>query len=155
MGFMNASLDEGFESLEAAADAITAYLPHRPRPTDLSGLNKNLRRGEDSRYRWHWDPRFAKGVRRGRDGHDVEASESRTSAITIPVHLVRGRLSELVTRGAAEAFVSKLPNARLTGVAGAAQMIAGDRNDVFASAVIDFLVREEIGRMCEPALRAS
>lgn len=139
MGFMNASLEEGFESLEAAADAITAYLPHRPRPTDLSGLNKNLRRGEDGRYRWHWDPRFATGVRRGRDAHDVDAFEDRTTAITIPVHLIRGRLSELVTREAAEAFVSKLPNARLTDVAGAAHMIAGDRNDVFAAAVIAFL----------------
>ena len=25
---------------------------------DLSGLEKNLRRGDDGRYRWHWDPRL-------------------------------------------------------------------------------------------------
>lgn len=47
---------DGFDSLEKAADAIAAYLPHRKRRSDLTGLAKNLRLGEDSRYRWHWDP---------------------------------------------------------------------------------------------------
>ncbi|MEE8247430.1 MAG: alpha/beta fold hydrolase, partial [Alphaproteobacteria bacterium] len=55
--FMTAK-PEGYASLEEAADAIAAYRRHRSRPDDLSGLAKNLRRGEDGRYRWHWDPRF-------------------------------------------------------------------------------------------------
>ena len=37
---------------------MAAYNPHRPRPKDISGLEKNLRLGEDGRYRWHWDPAF-------------------------------------------------------------------------------------------------
>ena len=37
------------------------YNPHRPRPTDLSGLTKNLRRRDDGRWVWHWDPRFVTG----------------------------------------------------------------------------------------------
>jgi pimeloyl-ACP methyl ester carboxylesterase len=41
IGFMRATSD-GFDSVEHAADAIAAYLPHRPRPTDLTGLRKNL-----------------------------------------------------------------------------------------------------------------
>ena len=44
----------GFASLEEAADAISTYNPHRPRPKDLTGLKKNLRRGDDGRWRWHW-----------------------------------------------------------------------------------------------------
>ena len=49
-GFMTANPD-GFASLEEAADAISAYYPDRPRPRDLSGLNKNLRRGTDGRLK--------------------------------------------------------------------------------------------------------
>jgi non-heme chloroperoxidase len=39
----------GFANLEEAADAVAAYIPHRPRPKDLSGLAKNLRLGSDGR----------------------------------------------------------------------------------------------------------
>ncbi|MCO7237564.1 alpha/beta hydrolase, partial [Cobetia sp. Dlab-2-U] len=62
VGFMGAHIEEGFESLEQAADVIAKYLPHRPRPDDLEGLRKNLRQGEDGRWRWHWDPAFITGV---------------------------------------------------------------------------------------------
>src|SRR5512138_3276282 len=55
--FMQGNAD-GFASLEEAADAVAAYLPHRERPRDLSGLARNLRRTDDGRLRWHWDPRF-------------------------------------------------------------------------------------------------
>ncbi len=57
-GFMRARAREGFASVEEAADAIAAYLPHRPRPRSLAGLAKNLRLHADGRWRWHWDPRF-------------------------------------------------------------------------------------------------
>ena len=46
----------GFDTLEDAADSIARYLPHRKRPKNLSGLAKNLRRLDDGRYYWHWDP---------------------------------------------------------------------------------------------------
>ena len=51
--FMTAKATEGFGSLEEAADAIAAYLPHRPRPRNLDGLRKNLREA-DGRWFWHW-----------------------------------------------------------------------------------------------------
>src|ERR1700728_3626810 len=57
IGFMR-DRPEGFASVEEAADAIAAYLPHRPRPKDLSGLHRNLRLRPDGRWDWHWDPRF-------------------------------------------------------------------------------------------------
>ena len=37
--FMTANVDQGFASLDEVADAIAAYNPHRPRPSDLSGLD--------------------------------------------------------------------------------------------------------------------
>ena len=39
------------------------YQPHRKRKTNLEGLAKNLRLGENGKYRWHWDPAFHAGIR--------------------------------------------------------------------------------------------
>jgi pimeloyl-ACP methyl ester carboxylesterase len=47
---------EGFDSLQEVADAIANYQPHRPRPSTLDGLAKNVRLGSDGKYHWHWDP---------------------------------------------------------------------------------------------------
>ena len=141
MGFMGAHLEHGFHSLEAAADSIAAYLPHRPRPTDLSGLRKNLRHGPDGRYRWHWDPKFVSGVRRSRPDNHGEMLEARCRDIAIPVHLIRGRMSELVSLEAAQAFVATLRHGTFTDVADAGRMVAGDPNDVFIDAVVGFLDR--------------
>ena len=57
INFMRSGIN-GFSSVEEAADAVSAYLPNRKRPKDVSGLEKNLRLGEDKRYYWHWDPLF-------------------------------------------------------------------------------------------------
>ncbi len=139
MGFMRANLETGFATLEEAADSIAAYLPHRPRPSDLTGLRKNLRLGPDGRYRWHWDPKFwSDGARRGA----AAPVEPDYGAIDIPVHLVRGRMSELVSLDAARAFVAELRHGAFTDVAGAGHMVAGDRNDLFLDAVTGFLERQ-------------
>ena len=140
MGFMGANMENGFDSLEAAADSIAAYLPHRKRPKDLSGLQKNLRLGDDGRYRWHWDPRFVSGMRREPSNEGpFEGFEERYRTIEIPIHLIRGRMSELVSLDAATAFVATLKNGSFTDVADAGHMVAGDRNDVFLEAVVAFL----------------
>ena len=65
--FMSEHLEDGFGSLDEVADAVAAYNPHRPRPTDLSGLKKNVRQREDGRWVWHWDPRFMSGKLGSRD----------------------------------------------------------------------------------------
>ena len=139
MAFMGAHLEHGFHSLEAAAESIAAYLPHRPRPRDLSGLRKNLREGPDGRFRWHWDPKFVTGVRRTRPANHGEELEARCRDIDIPVHLIRGRMSELVSLPAAREFVASLRRGTFTDVADAGHMVAGDRNDVFLEAVLSFL----------------
>ena len=54
--FMFSGID-GFASLEEAADAVAAYLPHRTRPRSVEGLKKNLRL-HDGKWFWHWDPAF-------------------------------------------------------------------------------------------------
>ncbi|MES2086103.1 MAG: alpha/beta hydrolase [Pseudomonadota bacterium] len=139
MGFMSERVESGFGSLEEAAEFIASYLPNRPRPKDLKGLDKNLRRHLDGRYRWHWDPRFVTSVREGREGHSTADFAARMGAVRIPVHLIRGRMSELVSAEAAAAFLAAVPHARFTDVENAGHMVAGDRNDAFIEAVVSFL----------------
>ncbi|CAO5154795.1 Alpha/beta hydrolase [Frankia sp. AiPs1] len=134
--FMTAYPD-GFASLDEAADAIAAYLPGRRRPRDTGGLAKNLRLGPDGRHRWHWDPAFITG------GPEAEVRTDRaaraTAGVRIPTLLVRGMLSDVVSpRGAAE-LLELIPHARHVDVGGARHMVAGDRNDAFTAAIIEFL----------------
>jgi len=143
--FMAKDAVDGFASLDEAADAIAAYQPHRPRPTDLSGLAKNLRRGADGRWRWHWDPRFLNirsgdGSEHARDAHHGEL-ETFARGLRAPTLLVRGKLSDLVTQAEVDEFLEMVPHAEYVDVADAAHMIAGDRNDVFTDAVAGFLDR--------------
>ena len=140
-GFMRAQLREGFGSIGEAADAVAAYLPHRPRPRSHEGLKKNLRLHPDGRWRWHWDPRFIEGNRRiGAGSEEVErALVAAAKRVTIPALLVRGASSELVQEEHAKDFLKLVPHAAYVDVTGARHMVAGDRNDQFANAIEGFL----------------
>lgn len=140
--FMLGNLD-GFASLEEVADAVAAYNPHRPRPTDLSGLRKNVRRREDGRWYWHWDPRFLLGgTDEPRSLRNEDRLDAAAGALTLPTLLVRGRQSDVLSEEGARHLVSLVPHARYVDVGGAGHMVAGDRNDAFNDAVIEFLRRE-------------
>jgi non-heme chloroperoxidase len=136
--FMTARPD-GFESLEQVADAIASYQPHRTRPRNLDGLAKNVRLGDDGRYRWHWDPRFRSGQRDL--GQRQARLEECARSLTLPTLLVRGGLSDILSEEGAASFLALCPHAEYVNVQGAAHMVAGDRNDIFAQAVIEFLQR--------------
>lgn len=137
VGFMQARPD-GFTSLDEAADTVAAYLPHRRRPTDLSGLAKNLRKGEDGRYRWHWDPAFLED-KRPNASHQVDRLSAAARSLRIPTLLVRGRRSDLLSERGVEEFLDLVPGAKFVDVAEAGHMVAGDRNDAFTAAILPFL----------------
>jgi pimeloyl-ACP methyl ester carboxylesterase len=140
---MRAKAQEGFASVEEAAQAVAAYLPHRPKPASLDGLKKNLRHHPDGRWRWHWDPRFLDGPRTINTEWDAaeERLEAAVRALAIPTLLVRGGSSELVPAQAARAFLDLAPEADYVDVEEARHMVAGDRNDVFCDAILAFLAR--------------
>lgn len=140
-GFMRANAALGFASIEEAADAVAAYLPHRPRPKSLDGLRRNLRHDPDGRWRWHWDPRFLDGPRSINHDWDVTCQllMQHAAALTIPGLLVRGAFSELVTDAAARDFLAVAPMMTSIDVAKARHMVAGDSNDDFMAAISTFL----------------
>ena len=140
LGFMTEHVEEGFASIEDAADAISAYLPHRPKPQNLNGLAKNLNLDDDGRYRWHWDPRFITGERRPSASRDPQRLADAIVAIDVPMLLVRGKMSELVSEQSVRQFLELKPDARVVDVANARHMVAGDHNDAFTEAITDFLL---------------
>ena len=129
----------GFESLEEAADAVAAYLPHRTKPRSPDGLKKNLRR-RDGRWYWHWDPKFLTApvddpfVR-------VERLEQAAIDLTIPILLIRGKLSDVVSTEGVKDFLAKVPEAEFVELSDAGHTAAGDDNDAFSEAVVKFVSR--------------
>ena len=141
VSFMLDRAVEGFASLDEAADAIADYQPHRPRPEDHAGLRKNLRLDPDGRWRWHWDPELFNDASGLSSARATGRFELAASHLTLPTLLVRGRLSDLVSEETAQEFLRTVPHAEFVDVADAGHMVAGDRNDRFCAAVIDFLDR--------------
>ncbi|MEP3277808.1 MAG: alpha/beta hydrolase [Stappiaceae bacterium] len=141
LGFMGAQVEQGFGTLEEAADAIAKYLPHRTRPTSLEGLKKNLRLGPDGRYRWHWDPNFIQQrTEYHADTSDAEVRMLSAAAnLKLPVFLVRGSQSELVSEEHVQEFRKLVPHASYADVSGAGHMVAGDKNDLFSDALLSFV----------------
>lgn len=142
--FMRAHLEEGFASVEEAAEAIATYLPHREKPKSLDGLRKNLRLRPDGRYHWHWDPRFQLGPHgiESRRPELIAAATAAAQRLKVPCLLVRGGQSELVGEAEAKAFLALVPHAEWVDVKEAAHMVAGDHNDAFGDRLIAFLTRE-------------
>lgn len=130
---------EGFASLEEVAAAIGAYQPQRKPPKDLAGLAKNLRLTPDGKYRWHWDPRFLIAPRE-LDKRALRL-EACARALALPTLLVRGGLSDVLSEDGARHFLTLCPHSEYVNITGAGHMVAGDRNDVFGHAVLEFLRR--------------
>lgn len=129
----------GFENLEQAADAIADYLPHRRRPRNLDGLKKNLRH-RDGRWHWHWDPAFVTSV--GDDPFaDVDELERITTKLQIPILLIRGKLSDVVSPEGVTQFLAAVPHAEFVELSDAGHTAAGDDNDAFSEAVVAFVTR--------------
>ncbi len=140
--FMVERAYEGFGSLEEVAAMVAAYNPHRPPTADVNGLRKNLRE-RDGRFYWHWDPKFM-DPDAGMMPIEISDTDRLHAAVErmvadVPVMLVRGRVSDLVSEEKAAEFIARFPTVEFVDVSGAGHMVAGDRNDAFTAAVIDFI----------------
>lgn len=142
LGFMT-DRPSGFQSLEEMAQAVSDYQPHRRRPSDLAGLVKNVRQTPDGRYHWHWDPTFLSLVGTLDLLSEEHTFRLRQSAATLklPTLLVRGGMSDVLTEEGVHDFLALCPAAEYVNVRDAHHMVAGDSNDVFCSALMEFLAR--------------
>jgi pimeloyl-ACP methyl ester carboxylesterase len=129
----------GFASLDEAADAVAAYLPHRTKPRSPEGLKKNLRL-RDGRWYWHWDPAFM--TKPGDDPElRTENFEHAAANLKIPVLLIRGKLSDVVSPEGVRHFLETVPNAEFVELSHAGHTAAGDDNDAFSDVVVEFATR--------------
>jgi pimeloyl-ACP methyl ester carboxylesterase len=136
--FMASGLN-GFDSLEEAADSVAAYLPYRTKPRSPEGLKKNLRY-RDGRWYWHWDPAF---LTKPMDDPFVRVEKLERAAIelTIPILLIRGRLSDVVSEEGVKHFLETVPHAEFVELSDAGHTAAGDDNDAFSEVVVQFVNR--------------
>ena len=138
LAFMTA-FPEGFASLEQAAESIAAYLPHRrPRGAGSGALRGLLRQAADGRWRWHWDRRLVDELARDSHRHQDDIATA-TRAVRCPLLLVSGGRSDLVTPQTVAEFLALVPHAQHVHLADATHMVAGDDNDAFTAAVLNYL----------------
>lgn len=137
LNFMRAHPD-GFESLDAAAAAIAAYLPHRRERKSPDRLRGLLADHGDGRLRWHWDPRLIDELARGSESYQPMLIDA-ARRVRIPTLLISGGASDIVSRDTIDEFLALVPHARHVRVAEATHMIVGDDNAAFTRHVAQFL----------------
>ncbi len=143
LDFMAAKPD-GFADLEEAAATVAAYLPHRAdsyadRGADaFSGLRRNLRLGDDGRYRWHWDPRMLREARTVGE-QQIPRLLAAAPKLALPLCLVSGGRSDVTSSNTIDEFLALVPHAQHVAIDDAHHMVAGDENDAFADAVGSFV----------------
>lgn len=141
--FMTAHTD-GFDTLDDVADAIAAYNPERKRTRNLDGLRKNVRQREDGRWYWHWDPAFIVSGDEARRHTDPERLAAAARKVTVPTLIVRGGKSDVVSDAGIAGMLKLVPHAEVADVSAAGHMVAGDDNQVFATAIEEFLTRHHL-----------
>lgn len=152
LSFMQAH-PNGFADYAEAAEQIAAYLPQRRERKSEEQLRPLLRQGADGRLRWHWDPALLAGV-----VHESERYQPRLQAaaarMDIPVLLLSGARSDVVSRATVDEFLKLVPHARHVELADATHMVAGDANDAFTREVIRFVQNLDVtpaaGRQAVP-----
>ena len=68
----------------------------------------------------------------------MERIEQAAIDLTIPILLIRGQLSDVVSVEGVEDFLAKVPGAEFVELSDAGHTAAGDDNDAFSESVVDF-----------------
>lgn len=129
---------DGFNDHDHAAGEIAAYLPHRPGRKSREQLEPLLRRDADGRLRWHWDLRMLDEFVAGSASLQDEI-ERAARQVRVPVLLVSGGRSDLVSDRTVAHFLELVPHAEHVRLPEATHMVAGDDNDAFTDSVLGFL----------------
>lgn len=137
LGFMRGH-PNGFASLEEAAGEVAAYLPQRRARKDQQELAQLLKRGDDGRLRWHWDPALLDTVAHEGERHQQRLLDA-ARRVDVPVLLVSGGRSDVVSEATVREFMAVVPQATHVEIPHAAHTLAGDDNTAFTAAIEPFL----------------
>ena len=153
LGFMRAH-PQGFASLDEASAEVSAYLPQRRRRKDRYELAQLLRRGHDGRLRWHWDPAMLETVAHEGERHQQRLLNAARN-IDVPVLLVSGGRSDIVSGDTVREFLEAVPHAMHVEIPHATHTLAGDDNAAFTSAIEPFLNTLGCDAVQSPPVRAA
>jgi pimeloyl-ACP methyl ester carboxylesterase len=133
---------ESFESLEEAAVAITEYLPNR-KASPPERLKRNLRQRPDGRWVWkHSLGRISReriqDVNANWENDILIGLGDEAATVTVPVLVLRGASSDVLSSDGANEVTSILPNARLATISSAGHLAAGDNPASTANLIKDF-----------------
>ncbi|WEN14911.1 alpha/beta hydrolase [Rhodanobacter sp. AS-Z3] len=138
LAFMQAHPD-GFDSYADAAEQIAAYLPQRRERKSEQQLRPLLREGIDGRLRWHWDPALLAGDLVQESERYQPRLQAAATKIDVPVLLLSGARSDVVSRATVDEFLQLVPHAIHIELPHATHMVAGDANDAFTREVVRFV----------------
>ncbi|OOG37376.1 alpha/beta hydrolase [Rhodanobacter sp. C05] len=138
LAFMQAHPD-GFADYAEAAEQIAAYLPQRRERKSEEQLRPLLREGADGRLRWHWDPALLAGDLVQESERYQPRLQAAAVEIDVPVLLLSGARSDVVSRTTVDEFLQLVPHAQHVELPHATHMVAGDANDAFTREVVRFV----------------
>ena len=138
LAFMQAHPD-GFADYAEASEQIAGYLPQRRERKSEEQLRPLLREGADGRLRWHWDPALLAGSLVQESERYQPRLQAAAAKIDIPVLLLSGARSDVVSRTTVDEFLQLVPHAQHVELSHATHMVAGDANDAFTREVVRFV----------------
>ncbi len=139
MDFMRAH-PHGFASVEEAQTEVSRYLPHRSQRAEPDRLRRMLVPMANGRLRWHWDPRLLEDIGRSGTAEMARLADA-ARALKLPVLLISGSRSDVVSRQTIEEFQLLVPHAEHRVVDDATHMVVGDDNQNFTRHLADFIKR--------------
>lgn len=137
LAFMRAH-PNGFPDYEAAADVIATYLPRRRQRKSVAQLEPLLHEGADGRLYWHWDPALLSAVADEGERYQARLLDA-ARHVRIPLLLLSGGHSDVVTHETVEEFLELVPHAQHVRLPEATHMLAGDANDAFTDEIQRFV----------------
>jgi non-heme chloroperoxidase len=143
MEFMRSAID-GFADLDEAAQAINAFSP-RPanRPRGREDLEQSLRRREDGRWVWHWDPEIV-AIDRTPTTADIERLHDAAATLSVPTLLLHAERSDVVDDNGVETLRRHAPDLEYEVTRGAGHTVTAANNHLFTAPIVAFLIRHGV-----------
>lgn len=129
---------QDFDSHEEAADYLAAILKQAPREMIDESVAHGLRRREDGRFVWKYDPRLG-GPPQPMPGIREWDLWEAVKTISCPTLLLRGQHSRVVTPEIAGRMTTEMADCRQVEIANAGHALFTDQPEPFARSVGDFL----------------
>ncbi|MBI4293986.1 MAG: alpha/beta hydrolase [Betaproteobacteria bacterium] len=127
-----------FDSLESATDYVRQTMALAPRHMVEESVRCGIRRSDDGRYTWKYDPVL---FRRRRPPTAAMDFWQLVSSIPTPTLLQYGSHSRVVTPELAARMAQTMPNCTVERIEGAGHALFTDQPEAFAASVERFLVK--------------